>query len=337
MINEQTSVQSLLEVIRKKSAEKNIDELVVSLKSILEEAGVEVRVTGNTTSRRQLMATVSGGMAGKVIGYSGSIDLADAAEKRAGNESALLAAILAMVRIKKNSDPFQGTLKLLISIGESLEHTGPEQLTRESFVKGLDALVICQPVSGGLARAEKGKLWLELRTTGKGTHGSTPSSGVNAIDHMLAYLDEFEDAIDFSHYEDETLGRSTCSFNVFKGGSAPGTIPDKCVADLDIRTVPGQEHEEILKAMDEIHARLTETIASFDLSIEVLADQPPVITDPEDALVQLATGVVEQIAGSQAVPGVSGSAEMGRFAISGQQVPTIIVGPGIINGVPAGG
>ena len=57
-------------------------------------------------------------------------------------KSGLAAMVIAMIELKESGKPFNGTVKLLATVGEEVGELGGEQLTKAGYVDDLDALII---------------------------------------------------------------------------------------------------------------------------------------------------------------------------------------------------
>src|SRR3954447_17375513 len=75
------------------------------------------------------------------------------------------------------------------------------------------------------------------------------------------------------------LGGPTLAVTSIRAGENVNSIPDTCTFTLDVRTIPGMDHAEVLT---ELKAVLGPAV-HLDVP---LADMAPVGTDPEDPFVQ---------------------------------------------------
>ncbi|MDR2124927.1 MAG: M20/M25/M40 family metallo-hydrolase [Desulfovibrio sp.] len=131
--------------------------------------------------------------------------------------------------------------------------------------------IVAEPSSLMPLSGHKGALWLTLRTAGRAAHASTPEKGDNALLTMLrvaARLADFRP--DASH---SLLGDATAALTSLHAGLNSNSIPDKAELTLDMRTVPGAEHADLVR-------RIAETVGSL-AHIETVYDAPAVWTDPD--------------------------------------------------------
>jgi succinyl-diaminopimelate desuccinylase len=100
-------------------------------------------------------------------------------------------------------------------------------------------------------------------------------------------------------------------------------VPDACTLTVDIRTLPGMRHAEVL-------ARVTQAVGT-DLMLEApLVDLPAVATDPADSFVACVQDVVRGL-GSGAGPepiGLPYFTDGSVLQPAYRNCPTVILGPG---------
>ena len=126
----------------------------------------------------------------------------------------------------------------------------------ESTITG-DLAIVGEPTGLEVVSSHKGSLWIQLETTGKAAHGSTPEKGINAIEKMHQamnlLLGEYQNSLNSK--SDPLLGRPTLSLGTIKGGDQPNIVPSRCQLELDRRTIPGETPESV---MEELHALFEE-------------------------------------------------------------------------------
>ena len=239
-----------------------------------------------------------------------------------------LAALIVAVRtLAKTRAPMRGDLILAATAGEESDSLGATALATRPDLGPVQALAIPEPSYNDIYVAEKGAFWLELTTRGKTAHGSMPDLGRNAVMMMVALLGELE-KMAFPHKEHPMLGVFSRSINTIAGGVKTNVVPDLCVATVDMRTVPGQDHRAILRQVEGLIADLTRRIPDFQASVKVANDRPPVETSPSEPTVQQFVDVVARVTGARPVPkGVRYYTDAAAF-LPYLKVPMIICGPG---------
>lgn len=213
---------------------------------------------------------------------------------------------------------------------EEVDSRGAADLVDRGVLEGTRAIVIGEPTDMEVACAEKGALWLELETRGTAAHGSMPELGKNAILRMLRALQAVE-GTDLGGGSHPLMGRPTLSIGTIRGGTKTNVVPDRCVATLDLRTVPGQKHGDLVDAVRTAAANggAAPTSGGYPgVAVRMLLDRPPVETDPQHPLVRLVMEVASDAARRVSEP--IGVPYFSDGAVYGPRLgaPIVICGPG---------
>ncbi|MGH2367441.1 MAG: M20 family metallopeptidase, partial [Chloroflexota bacterium] len=176
-----------------------------------------------------------------------------------------------------------------------------------------------------------GGTWLEVVMTGRTAHGSLPHLGANAVAGLAEALVEMErgDALQavLDAPEHPLLGVPTLTPTRIQGGVANNVVPDRAVAALDIRTLPGQSHVAIHAAL----RRLVEAVATRrQLRAELvdLVDRAALETSPEHPLVRACADATEAVLGRPAeLCGLTGATDATEL-VPPLGLPFVICGPG---------
>ena len=197
--------------------------------------------------------------------------------------------------------PLRGDLILAMTAGEEIDSLGAHEVAAHPDIGPVQAVVIGEPSYNDIYIAEKGACWMEITTYGKTAHGSMPELGRNAIMMMVALLSEL-DRLSVPYEEHPLLGGFTRSVGTIEGGVKTNVVPDHCVVTVDQRTVPGQDHQAILRQVEELIADLSQRRSDFRASARLVNDRPPVETSPEEPVVQRFCDVVAEVTGERPVP-----------------------------------
>ena len=348
-IHDSELVEVCRQLIRFKSVNPPGNEREVSLYAAryLEVAGLEVELVEHTPERASLLArlTSSGELPGLLFNahpdtvpaseegwtyppFSGELSHGKVWGRGASDMKGGLAAILVAVKALAGSrTPLRGDLFVAITAGEEVDSLGAYALVGRPELKSLQAIMVAEPSSNEIYVAEKGLLWLEITTLGKSAHGSMPELGTNAVMRMVALLAEL-DRLDIPFTPHPLLGGFSRSINTISGGLSTNVVPDRCVATIDMRTVPGQEHPHILRQVEHRIESLRQRIPGFQASVTVAVDNPPVTTDPADPVVQRFNQALAQVTGRPSIPsGVRYYTDAAVF-VPALQIPMLICGPG---------
>lgn len=189
----------------------------------------------------------------------------------------------------------QGDVLFVYTAGEETGCDGARQMAESGKLPAsIGALVVAEPTSLQPFLGHKGALWLECKFSGKSAHGSMPDMGDNAIYKAArgaAGLENFfADAL--THPQ---LGKPTVNVGTFSGGTKINMVPDRAGFQVDLRTVPGVDHEELL-------ADIREHLGS-QATVSRIIDLPGFITPEEDPWIAEVMGILEQAQGTRPGPG----------------------------------
>ena len=88
-------------------------------------------------------------------------------------------------------------------------------------------------------------LALRLEVGGTAAHGATPWLGDNAVLNAIDVFRSIE-SLPFARHSSELFDRPSINLGRIWGGDALNKVPDRCVIDVDIRYLPGQDPAAIL-------------------------------------------------------------------------------------------
>ncbi|MFH1884820.1 MAG: M20 family metallopeptidase [Planctomycetota bacterium] len=212
----------------------------------------------------------------------------------------IAAAVTAIRQIVDAGTKLQGDIVFVAAGGEETDSCGAKRFISESSrLPDLIGVIIPEPTDFAIVTAHRGMLWLEVSTKGKAAHGSTPQLGVNAITSMRSVLDELEDypRVFLPRCHDlrretqgqaktragaeahKLLGECSMSVNTITGGEALNVVPDKCSIGIDIRTLPEQNHQDIITDLEKIFAKLKSENPRFEAEVRVVRQVQPLETD----------------------------------------------------------
>ena len=234
-----------------------------------------------------------------------------------------IAAIVTAIRqIVDSGTRLRGDIVFVAAAGEETDSCGAKRFIRNCGERGdLAGVIIPEPTDFEIVTAHRGMLWLEVTTKGKAAHGSTPQLGVNAITSMKAVLNELEN-YEIAAESHELLGDCSMSINTIAGGEALNVVPDKCSIGIDIRTLPAQNHEDILGDLQGIFAKLKSGDPRFDAEVSVVRQVRPLETDSNSDFV----GDFCSAVGISETKAVGYTTDGPHFAAIG--APVVIFGPG---------
>jgi len=179
--------------------------------------------------------------------------------------------------------------------------------------------------------SHKGKCAIEISFHGKAAHSSDPSKGENAIypaSELVLFAKDLAERLKTEWLNDARFdpSESTLIAGVIKGGAAVNIIPDHCMVQFEVRSVPGQSAKEIADLVVEKAQQIVKDRDSLDLSwsTKVLSEYPALFPCENAELIAM----MERISGVDSKPSVSYGTEAGLF--HGAGIPSVICGPGSI-------
>jgi len=207
----------------------------------------------------------------------------------------LCAAAMAMVDLSQQS--LNGRVVFAATAGEETDSCGVKRFVEQyrPQIKNPVGVIIAEPTGMEILRAHRGILWLKVETEGKTAHGSMPQLGINAILKMNTLLNRLQDWR-IPHTPHPLLGGCSVSINRITGGSATNIVPDNCVIELDIRTLPGQDHAAIIDNLQGLCDDLGKSDPDFKTQISIIRAVKAMETDAEAPFVKAvchATGITE--------------------------------------------
>ena len=181
------------------------------------------------------------------------------------------------------------------------------------------AIVVGEPTSNYPMVGHKGSIKFHAAFKGVSAHGSMPQLGVNAIykaARAIAKLEGFE----FGVAAHPVMGAPTLNVGTFAGGSGVNLVPDAATIGVDIRTVPGMDHEALLSRL----GNLLE-----DAEMDVFSDLNAVWTAPEEEWVrrvfEICKPILEEAPVARTAPYMTDAANLRKVYGA---APTLVLGPG---------
>lgn len=344
----------------------------------LEEMGLEVRIEEVAPGRPNVMATLDGDE-GRTILLEAHTDVVTEgdsckwthppfAAEIVGNriygrgacdtKGNLAAAMLAVKAVKASKRRLKGRIVLAIPVDEEGLMIGIKHMINAGHLKGVDAAIICEPEENQICISQKGALRVRVETSGKMSHGCMPLTGFNPIPPMVEIIQgikKLEREEIENHGKDEFLGFPSITPTVLrapiKGEPQLNVMPSGCQALVDIRTIPGQSHEELKSNLtrivrdveggvqkdltsgwerairEQLEPGLSEELP-FSAEIYIFEDRPWTETDRNEPVVQAVAKAYRLVTGKEPTyNGVPGATD-GTFINAWAKIPIITTGAG---------
>jgi len=309
------------------------------LAGLLQEAGFAVRLVPLGEGRASLLASKgSPGPHGPLV-FTGHIDVVPLGtqpwtqEPFAGavvgdrlygrGSSDMKGGIAAFVAaaIQEARGAGEGTqVAMIITAGEETGCDGAAAIVAAGLQGRAGALVVAEPTANMPYVGHKGALWLRGIARGRTAHGSMPEAGDNAV-YKAARATHRLSCFHFGVSPHPTLGAPTLNVGTFHGGLNINSVPDRAVIEIDLRTVPGMDHQALRQQVAQCMQE--------DMEVETAIDLPGVWTSPEVPWVERTAAIASDVTAepftlrtatyfsdaSVLVPALGGA-------------PTLILGPG---------
>lgn len=237
-----------------------------------------------------------------------------------GSVAAMFTALLEVVNSPER--PRETEIVFAGLVDEESHQAGSRALARSGFHADLG--IVGEPTRLRVITAHKGDLWIRLETRGKAAHGARPELGRNAVHAMARVVERLE-----GEYAAELgrrpahplLGRPTVNVGLIRGGGQPNIVPDRCVIEIDRRTVPGETDAGVKREIATFLRKRGLAVKLVDLKG---VPGPSLETDPQLPLVRQFMAIT----GNSSAEGVHYFCDAAVLASAG--TPCVVFGPGDI-------
>jgi acetylornithine deacetylase/succinyl-diaminopimelate desuccinylase family protein len=238
----------------------------------------------------------------------------------------IAAALEAVELLTAHSNGLSGTLELaLVADEEAMGFKGAAFLVEQGLVTP-DVVVVGEPTSLRVVRAQRGPCWMRIITRGKAAHGSAPERGVNAIKHMAEIVAHLEETLpDIDH---PVVGGPTINVGTIHGGEKVNIVPASCVAEIDRRSIPGETEDSVIASVQAAIDIARERFPEIDAQIELPFFGKPFEIAEDAPVIKGLVGAVKAAGAPGEIVGFRGSSDARFFAEAGSQVA--VCGPGDI-------
>ena len=344
---EEEKIQYLADIIAMKSVNENEIEVAEYLKDLFSKYEIESEIVPVTDTRVNLVAEIGSGS--PVIGISGHMDVVSAGDEdewtsdpfvlaeregklygRGTNDmkAGLLNLALTMIELKENNELTNGTVRFMATTGEEVGGAGSKKLYEEGYMDDVDYLWVAEPSPDVLIYAHKGSLNLRISSNGEAAHSSMPHNGYNALNPLMAYLLEIDNRLNGDDRRNDILGELVMSTTILNAGNQVNSIPEKAVAELNIRTIPEFDNDEAISIFKNMAEKYN--AEGSDIHVEVTMSLPSVFTTGKSDMIDLAKDLAKKhldidvsVEGS---PGVTDASNLLRG--KEDDFPFMMFGPG---------
>lgn len=233
----------------------------------------------------------------------------------------------ALRRLVKERPPGSAKVIAAFTVDEENGGLGIQELMKSGT--RADCAIIAEPTLLNIVNSHKGVARWALETTGTACHSSRPELGVNAVYRManlLRGIEEYAEKLRSlpTHAE---LGPRTLSVGRISGGVSPNTVPDRCIASLDRRLLPGETYES---ATADLNSFLR-TLPGVNYPFSLTSSSPgclPLSPELSVDFVQRFGSTINSVVETHKVHSVPFGTDASTVAAAG--IPALVFGPGDI-------
>jgi succinyl-diaminopimelate desuccinylase len=246
-----------------------------------------------------------------------------------------VAAMLHAVRALQLGGPFPGRVVVAVLGDEEGLMLGAKHFAASwrSLVGGeIDGVIVGEPEGGEVCAVAKGAIRLRLELTGSMAHGAMPQHARNPITvaaEIVRALADVEAGLQSRYGTHEHLGPAYVTPTVLVAGDTDqiNVIPARATLCLDVRTVPGVDHEALVREVAAAARGVADPVG-VRVEVVVVDDRPPVDTARDHPVVVALAAAHEAVTGSPPTYGGVPGATDGTILARDADLATVVYGPG---------
>ncbi|MFF3099995.1 M20 family metallopeptidase [Viridibacillus arvi] len=342
-------------VYREGIADANETKVALYVAEYLKNIGIQTHIEEVVPGRPNVIGIIDSGKPGKTLLFEGHTDVVTEGNVdawtygpfsaeivdgrmygRGTNDTKgnLACMITAVQSILKDKEEFCGKIILCIPVDEEGMMLGIKHFIKQGWADGVDGAIICEPEENNVCIAQRGAMRIRVDVYGKMAHGAISWSGINPnwrMARLIVELEKLEKEEQARLGEDPYLKWPSITPTILqapvKGDAQINVIPDHCMMTLDIRTVPQQDHDELLNKINAIIAKLKNDDSDFNVELTILDNRPSTFTEKDHPVVQAVYDAVKEVTGEEPIyNGVPGATDGTFLHMHG--VPIVTIGAG---------
>jgi succinyl-diaminopimelate desuccinylase len=245
-------------------------------------------------------------------------------------KGSLAATLVALRRLAAQPGPRRHEVALLCTVDEEYLKRGVLHAVQHGL--SASAAIVGEPTNLRPVVAHKGAVRWRLITHGRAAHTSRPESGNNAVYQMVEVIEELRERLEpaLGQGRHPLLTPPTLTVGRIEGGVGVNIVPERCVIEIDRRTLPQEDPAAILAEIDAMMADLMRRREGLRVEREApFLSERGLETAPDAPLVQALQGACREVLGEGAAVEPEG-VPYGTDATHLQGIPTVVFGPGDI-------
>jgi acetylornithine deacetylase len=307
----------------------------------LERAGLQVEFQPTVNDRPNVIAIVKGTGSGRSLMLNAHTDTVG----YAGMDRPLEAVIEGNRLYGRGANDMKGSLAAMMLAGAALAQQPPAgdviltAVVDEEYASigtqavvdryRADAAIVTEETNLDVCIAHKGFAWIAIETRGVAAHGSRPHLGIDAIAKMgpiISGIAELDQRLRRNSGH-PLLGPGSIHSSLISGGSELSTYPDRCLLQVERRTIPGETAEQVGAEIGAILEQVKDADPDFvGSSIVTLVREPFEVAESEP-IVKLVREQAHKATGREPMF-VGWAGWMDSALLSAAGIPTVVYGPG---------
>lgn len=192
----------------------------------------------------------------------------------------------------------------------------------------VDGAIVTEPTELGICLAHKGFVWIEVETRGRAAHGSRYEEGIDANLRMGRFLTRLEDLErDLRTRPPHPLvGPPSLHAATLHGGSGLSTYAERCVLQIERRTVPGETRGGVEAEIAAILKRLRAEDPGLRIASTIIFVRDPFEANSDSSIVRAVENAAREVLGREP-PRTAAAYWMDAALYGGAGVDTVVIGP----------
>ena len=304
--------------------------------------GLTVEVTEVAPGRPNVVGVLEGRASGRALMWCGHIDTVGVAgmekpfdpverdgclygrgsQDMKGGVAAMIAAARALV---ESGGLARGRIVIATVIDEEHASLGADALVTKFRA---DAAVVTEPTDLDIAVAHKGFQWVDVETRGRAAHGSRPLEGRDAILRMGRVLTALE-ALDRRLQAGPThplLGTASLHASLISGGRELSSYPDRCLLQMERRTLPGESDRVALDEVEAILDAQRRADPEIESTATLVFGRSPYEIERDHPLFAMLSAAAAAVGHAPREVGMTFWTDAAILAAAG--IPSVLFGPG---------
>lgn len=240
-------------------------------------------------------------------------------------KGALAACVVAARALQARPDRLGGDVVVAAVADEEYASLGTASVISSVQV---DGAIVTEPTQLRTCLAHKGFVWIEVETRGRAAHGSRYQEGIDAnlrMGRFLGELGQLERSVRTGRRH-HLVGPGSLHAPVLRGGTGISTYSDRCTAQIERRTIPGETEAQVVGEIEDIVGRLRTADPTFEASVRTLLVREPFEVQPDAPVVRAVDDAVTTVLG-RAPEHVGDTPWMDAALLAAAGIETVVIGP----------